>query len=322
AAGHGGKRCVSGSGRGGRGQRRHPPDSAGHVARVWVHGDHRRLGGPAQPVGRDPRGGAVRRTAERRIRHSDGGRARRDRLHDPGLSAFPGARQRTPPTPGAAAPGPVADAGGPPGRTMNQDQIVALLAVTVVTGTPLIFAAIGVLLAERSGVLNLGVEGMMLVGAVSGFAVAAVTATPRPAPSGLRGGPGDGRCDGRRRYGDAVWSGLRGRSPGRTGRRVPFPCLHTGVDGKYDRGSGLDRDRAGHFLDVEPAAPSRWRIPFWRRGCSGVSRAVTGGGDLVDLAADAPLPLHPGRAGPDQRATTAQSGPARAGAPVLPRRMR
>src|SRR3989442_11608866 len=61
---------------------------------------------------------------------------------------------------------------------MSLDQIVALLAVTVVTGTPLIFAAIGELLAERSGVLNLGVGGVMLVGAVSGFAVAALTRHP------------------------------------------------------------------------------------------------------------------------------------------------
>src|SRR4029079_14846979 len=36
-------------------------------------------------------------------------------------------------------------------------------------GTPLLYAALGELLAERAGVLNLGVEGMMLVGAVMGF---------------------------------------------------------------------------------------------------------------------------------------------------------
>ena len=39
----------------------------------------------------------------------------------------------------------------------------------VVYGTPILFAALGELLAERSGVLNLGVEGMMLVGAAMGF---------------------------------------------------------------------------------------------------------------------------------------------------------
>lgn len=61
---------------------------------------------------------------------------------------------------------------------MTPDQVIALLAVTVVTGTPLIFAGVGELLAERSGVLNLGIEGMMLVGAVSGFAVAAATRNP------------------------------------------------------------------------------------------------------------------------------------------------
>ncbi|MFN8224572.1 MAG: ABC transporter permease [Gaiellales bacterium] len=44
-----------------------------------------------------------------------------------------------------------------------------IAASAVAYGTPLLFAALGELLAERSGVLNLGVEGMMLVGAVMGF---------------------------------------------------------------------------------------------------------------------------------------------------------
>lgn len=48
---------------------------------------------------------------------------------------------------------------------------MALLAVAVTSGTPLIFAGLGELVTERSGVLNLGVEGVMLVGAVTGFAV-------------------------------------------------------------------------------------------------------------------------------------------------------
>ncbi len=46
---------------------------------------------------------------------------------------------------------------------------LATLAVTVAAGTTLVFAAVGELLAERAGVLNLGLEGIMLVGAVSGF---------------------------------------------------------------------------------------------------------------------------------------------------------
>ena len=52
---------------------------------------------------------------------------------------------------------------------MNNSLIVVLIASGVAYGTPLLFAALGELLAERSGVLNLGVEGMMLVGAVMGF---------------------------------------------------------------------------------------------------------------------------------------------------------
>ena len=48
--------------------------------------------------------------------------------------------------------------------------ITSVLAAAISTGAALLYAALGETLAERSGVLNLGVEGMMLVGALSGFA--------------------------------------------------------------------------------------------------------------------------------------------------------
>ena len=50
-----------------------------------------------------------------------------------------------------------------------------LLAAGVSRGTPILLAAVGELLAERSGVLNLGVEGMMLAGAAVGYSVAHTT---------------------------------------------------------------------------------------------------------------------------------------------------
>ena len=52
-------------------------------------------------------------------------------------------------------------------------EITAILAGTIAAATPLIFAGLGELVAERTGVINLGVEGMMLVGALAGFAFAA-----------------------------------------------------------------------------------------------------------------------------------------------------
>ncbi|MGA2562825.1 MAG: ABC transporter permease [Steroidobacteraceae bacterium] len=54
---------------------------------------------------------------------------------------------------------------------MNIGTWVAIAASAFGAATPLIFAALGELITERAGVLNLGVEGMMLVGAMSGFAV-------------------------------------------------------------------------------------------------------------------------------------------------------
>jgi simple sugar transport system permease protein len=53
--------------------------------------------------------------------------------------------------------------------------ISLLLAAGIATGTVLLFAAVGEIFAERSGVLNLGVEGMMLMGAVAGFSTAVST---------------------------------------------------------------------------------------------------------------------------------------------------
>ena len=47
-----------------------------------------------------------------------------------------------------------------------------------VAATPLIFAAIGELVVEKTGVLNLGVEGMMIMGAICGFATAVETGSP------------------------------------------------------------------------------------------------------------------------------------------------
>ncbi len=45
----------------------------------------------------------------------------------------------------------------------------SLIATTMNASTPLLLAALGILVAERSGVLNLGVEGIMLMAAIAGY---------------------------------------------------------------------------------------------------------------------------------------------------------
>ncbi len=58
-------------------------------------------------------------------------------------------------------------------------EIAESILLTIATAaTPLLIAAIGELVVERSGVLNLGVEGMMVMGAVCGFAAAILTGSP------------------------------------------------------------------------------------------------------------------------------------------------
>lgn len=56
--------------------------------------------------------------------------------------------------------------------------IELLLASLMVAATPILFAALGEMVVEKSGVLNLGVEGMMITGAICGFAVAVETGSP------------------------------------------------------------------------------------------------------------------------------------------------
>lgn len=65
---------------------------------------------------------------------------------------------------------------------------VLLLASLMVAATPLLLAATGELVVERSGVLNLGVEGMMITGAICGFATAVNTGSPLLGMAAAAGG--------------------------------------------------------------------------------------------------------------------------------------
>ena len=58
---------------------------------------------------------------------------------------------------------------------MNIELIIGILNIVLISTTPLVFAGIGELVTERSGVLNLGLEGLMLVGAVTGFITLVIT---------------------------------------------------------------------------------------------------------------------------------------------------
>ena len=59
-----------------------------------------------------------------------------------------------------------------------EDIIISVLQRTLIAGTPLLLATIGEVICERSGILNLGVEGMMAIGAVSAFIVTFNTGNP------------------------------------------------------------------------------------------------------------------------------------------------
>jgi simple sugar transport system permease protein len=72
---------------------------------------------------------------------------------------------------------------------MNAELLLPLLAAAVQTGTPILYATLGEILTERAGILNLGVEGVMMVGALAAYVAALATGS---AWLGLAAGAGCG----------------------------------------------------------------------------------------------------------------------------------
>ena len=58
---------------------------------------------------------------------------------------------------------------------MIPDWLTPAIMTIITASTPLVFAAVGEIMVEKSGVLNLGVEGMMIMGAVAAFAIGVTT---------------------------------------------------------------------------------------------------------------------------------------------------
>ncbi len=61
---------------------------------------------------------------------------------------------------------------------MTGEMMLSLLAAAIQSGTPVLYATLGEIFTERIGILNLGVEGMMMAGALAGFLTAKITGNP------------------------------------------------------------------------------------------------------------------------------------------------
>ena len=139
---------------------------------------------------------------------------------------------------------------------MNVDVLQMVLVTVVTAATPLVLAATGELVAERSGVLNLGVEGMMVLGAATAFAVAYETDSTI---LGALAGAGAG-------LGLAALFGLLtvGLAANQVASGLALTILGSGLSGLVGTGYvGLKRDPAPHLdLPVLSDLPGIGRLVF------------------------------------------------------------
>ena len=61
---------------------------------------------------------------------------------------------------------------------MSEALLISIISGAILSGTPLLYATLSELVGERAGIINLGLEGVMLIGAVVGFAATVVTGNP------------------------------------------------------------------------------------------------------------------------------------------------
>ncbi len=61
---------------------------------------------------------------------------------------------------------------------MNTALVLGVIASSIASGTSLLYATLGEIVGERAGIVNLGLEGIMLIGAATGFAATAMTGDP------------------------------------------------------------------------------------------------------------------------------------------------
>ena len=151
---------------------------------------------------------------------------------------------------------------GEPDRELDAQQIQDILNIIVAAATPLLLAAIGEVVAERAGVLNLGLEGMMIVGASTGFAFAYMTdSTIVGVIAGVLGGV----------LMAGVFAFLTiGLATNQVAAGLALTIFGRGLANLIGGGFvGLKRAGAPHLYIPEPDLPLVGRLDFRRRTFSG-----------------------------------------------------